>query len=181
MRNAADYSDIWFKNQNAVMNAFYVCQAGESEYPCRTAIEAKSWRIKKDMEAGIEEGKQTNFGVLVELVLHRETFGLPKLEPGAPTYMISGKSNTEYQALHMRAPISRDDMFDLKCMAVKLMHPNAKSPSMESMVSMEAKVLKQAAHEGHWSVYPAAWPQIPELEWDIIYHFRDQVEMATTR
>ncbi len=81
MRNAADYSDRWFKDGKREFRVYYICTAGGTEYPCNTVIEAMAWdRLKEEMEATGQRWYckcchakyKTKYGVLVEMINHNQ-------------------------------------------------------------------------------------------------------------
>jgi len=77
MRNAAAYSDRWFKDERREIRMYYICLSGGTQWPCNTVIESKAWaRLNEDMEAigqrwycPICKGRyKPKYGVLVELI-----------------------------------------------------------------------------------------------------------------
>ena len=76
MRNAADYSDRWFKSGVQEFRVYYKCIAG-GIFPCDTVIEASSWdRFKEARESSGQRWYckmchakyKTKYGVLVEII-----------------------------------------------------------------------------------------------------------------
>jgi hypothetical protein len=77
MRNAADYSDRWFKNSVQEFRVYYICISGGTDWPCNTVIEASAWdRFKEAKEATGQRWYckmchakyKTKYGVLVEMI-----------------------------------------------------------------------------------------------------------------
>ena len=85
MRNAADYSDRWFKHTtdagvNVEFNAYYVCRSGPAAAPCNTVIESICWdRLKDDPEATGQRWYckccltryRVVFGMLLEIIMDK--------------------------------------------------------------------------------------------------------------
>ena len=113
------------------------------------------------MEVGIEEGKQrwyrkvcqasykTKFGVLVELVLHREIFGLPPLPADAPVYVIGGESNKQFQAFLHAGNFAQRGHSRHEVYGNREETPNGEQPQGVFQPDRQDATHGDQTHEGH--------------------------------
>ena len=164
MKNAADYSDQWFKEGNVQFNVYYVCKSGHLQWPCNTAIESMAWdRLHDDPQAVKQRWYckmctakyKTKFGVLVEFVLEQ-----------------GGKKVAMY-ALGDLPPF---DIQDAKLMKIEETFSAYKTP--EALLAALPKVtpldrthfLKETNMPGHWSFDNKMFETISKFDWNQLYN-----------
>ena len=160
MRNAADYSDRWFKNGKMEFRVYYVCIAGGSIYPCNTVIEATAWdRLIDQLEATGQRWYckmchakyKTKYGVLVEF--------------------INGS-----QACYCRGELPPFDIQDAKFMAIEQHFGQYKTPA-ELLAALptihplaRGDFLKPTAYDGHYIFNAEMMAGLETMDWSQMYN-----------
>jgi hypothetical protein len=159
MRNAADYSDRWFKDGIREFRVYYICVAGGA-HPCNTVIEAMAWdRFKKELEATGQRWYckmcyakyKTKYGVLVE--------------------MINGK-----QACYCLGAIPPFDISDAKLMAIQQQFSQYSTPA-ELLAALptikplaRGDFLKETSYEGHYTFNAEMMVGLETMNWSQLYN-----------
>ncbi len=160
MRNAADYSDRWFKNGKMEFRVYYVCTAGGSIYPCNTVIEATAWdRLIDQLEATGQRWYcemchamyKTKYGVLVE--------------------MTNGS-----QACYCLGEPPPFDIQDAKMMKIEETFKQFTTPQelLDALPSIKplagGEFLKETAYEGHYSFNKQMMEGLESMNWSQLYN-----------
>jgi hypothetical protein len=160
MRNAADYSDRWFKDGIREFRVYYICVAGHATTPCNTVIEAMAWdRLKTEMEATGQRWYckmchakyKTKYGVLVE--------------------MINGK-----QACYCKGEIPPFDLQDAKLMAIEKHFIQFKTPAdlLAALPTIKplarGDFLKQTSYDGHYTFNAEMMEGLESMNWSQLYN-----------
>lgn len=165
MKNAADYSDQWFKDARGVQfNVYYMCRAGPALWPCNTVIESQAWdrlhqsayACKQRWYCGMCNAKyKTRYGVMVEIMLVQD-----------------GKQVAMY-ALGELPPF---DLQDAKLMKIEQDFTEYKTPedllnALPKVAPMDkATFIKPTGVPGHYSVDDHMFAQLPKFEWNQMYN-----------
>jgi hypothetical protein len=160
MRNAADYSDRWFRDGKREFRVYYVCLAGGGTYPCNTVIEAMAWdRLKVELEATGQRWYckmcyakyKTKYGVLVE--------------------MINGT-----QACYCLGELPPFDLQDAKLMAIQQHFSQYNSPA-ELLAALpcikplaRGDFLKETSFAGHYTFNAEMMAGLESMNWSQLYN-----------
>ncbi len=160
MRNAADYSDRWFKDGIHEFRVYYKCIAGGADYPCDTVIEASSWdRFKEARESSGQRWYckcchakyKTKYGVLVE--------------------MINGS-----QACYCRGELPPFDIQDAKFMAIEQHFSQYTTPA-ELLAALptihplaRGDFLRQTSYDGHYTFNAEMMAGLETMNWSQLYN-----------
>jgi hypothetical protein len=160
MRNAADYSDRWFKDDVREFRVYYICLAGGTVWPCNTVIEAMAWdRLKDEMEATGQRWYckccrakyKTRFGVLVE--------------------MINGN-----QACYCMAELPPADIQDAKLLKIEETFKQFTTPQelLDALPTIKplarGDFLKETPHEGHYAFNATMMAGLESMSWSQLYN-----------
>lgn len=165
MRNAADYTDQWFKHAETAFNVYYVCMAGGEGNTCNTLIQSLDWERLHDAPHATKQRwycmcgakYKTKFGVLVEIV------------------------TSASQALYCKADLPPHDLQDAKFMKVQQDFAQCKTPeelinALPRAAPMEkAKfITKVPGRDGHFKFDYEMFAGLEKLEWMQLYNFMDK-------
>ena len=165
MRNAADYSDRWFKDGVREFRVYYICLSGGTQWPCNTVIEAMAWdRLKDELEATGQRWYckrctakyRTKFGVLVE--------------------MINGT-----QACYCLGELPPCDIQDAKMLKIAENFKQFTTPKqlLDALPNIKplarGEFLKETGHEGHYAFNAEMMAGLEMMNWSQLYNMTGTV------
>ena len=160
MRNAAVYSDRWFKEGVKEFRVYYVCLAGGTAWPCNTVIEFMAWdRLKDELEATgqrwyckcCKAKYKTKYGVLCEMINGNQAcYCLADLPPNDVQYAKLMQIQKDFKQFNTPAELLA---------ALPSINPLARGDFLQATV-----------HAGHFKFNKPMMEGLETLTWSQLYN-----------